>query len=71
MWVLACCDDAGKCIGFLRKDYTVSSDQDGELDKLMQFKRKKDTSEIVNQINLSHMLLPTGQRFPFRVTPVK
>lgn len=69
MWYLAVCDDEGKCIGFLREDRTVSKDPDNEKDKLMKFKRKKDTNETCMQINLSRMFLPEG--YPFRVAPVK
>lgn len=69
MYYLACCDNNGKCFGFLRKDRSVSRDPDNETEKLMAFKRKKDTNEIVLQINLGHMLLPNG--CAFRVTAVK
>lgn len=69
MWYLACCDDEGKCFGFLREDKTVCTDVDNELNSLMKFKRKKDTTEIVLQINMSKMLLPNG--YPFRVVAVK
>ena len=69
MWYLACCDNDGKCFGFLRKDRTVSTNPDVELEKLMSFKRKADTNETIMQINLSHMLLPNG--VAYRVTAVK
>lgn len=69
MYYLACCDDRGKCIGFLRKDKTVSDNPDNEMEKLMAFGKKKDCNEMMLQINLSKMLLPNG--FNFRVTPVK
>ena len=69
MWYLAVCDDTGKCVGFLKKDKTISVDPDGEMENLMAFKRKKDTNEIVMQINLSHALLKDGCEY--RVTPVK
>ena len=69
MWYLAACDGTRKCIGFLKKDRTISSDPDSEMEKLMSFKRKKDTNEIVMQINLSHALLKDGCEY--RVTPVK
>lgn len=69
MWYLAVCDDTGKCVGFLKKDKTISIDPDGEMEKLMAFKRKKDTNEIVMQINLGHALLKNGCEY--RVTPVK
>lgn len=69
MWYLAACDGTGKCIGFLKKDKTISSDPDSEMEKLMSFKRKKDTNEIVMQINLSYVLLKDGCEY--RVTPVK
>ena len=69
MYYLACCDDSGKCIGFLRNDKTVSTDPDNEKDKLMRFKKKADTNEICLQINLSRMLLPNG--YPFRIVAVK
>lgn len=69
MWYLACCDNDGKCFGFLRKDRTVSTNPDVELEKLMSFKRKADTNETIMQINLSHMLMPNG--VAYRVTAVK
>lgn len=69
MWYLACCDDEGKCFGFLRKDRTVSTDPDAEMEKLMAFKTKKATMETIMQINLSHMLLPNGSAY--RVAAVK
>lgn len=69
MYYLAACDNDGRCFGFLRKDRTVSRDPDNEMDQLMAFKRKKDTSEIVLQINLGHMLLPSGCEY--RVTAVR
>ncbi len=69
MYYLACCDNNGRCFGFLKKDRTISKDPDNEMDKLMAFKRKKDTNEIVLQINLGHMLLPNG--CSYRVTAVK
>lgn len=68
-WFLACCDDSGKCFGFLRKDKTVSKNPDSEMETLMSFDKRKDTDEIVMQINLSRALLPNG--FSFRVAPVK
>ena len=71
MYYLACCDDEGKCIGFLRNDKTMSTDPDNEMEKLMSFKKKADTNEICMQINLSHGLFPNGMRYDFRVTPVK
>lgn len=69
MWYLACCDNNGKCFGFLRKDKTVSTNPDAELGKLMSFKRKADANETIMQINLSHMLMPNG--VAYRVTAVK
>ena len=69
MWYLAACDNDGKCVGFLRKDKSISTTPDDEMDKLMSFKHKKDTNEIVLQINLGHVLLPGG--WEFRVKPVK
>ena len=69
MYYLACCDNDGKCFGFLRKDRSISHDPDNEMDKLMSFKRKKDANEIVLQINLGHMLLPNG--CGYRVAIVK
>ena len=69
MYYLACCDNDGRCFGFLRKDRTVSQNPDAEMEKLMAFKKKKDTNEIVLQINLGHMLLPNG--YKYRVTAVK
>ena len=69
MYYLATCDNAGKCFGFLKKDRFISTNPDAEMDKLMAFKRKKDTSEIVLQINLGHMLLPNG--VGYRVAVVK
>ena len=69
MWVLAVCDDEGKCTGFLKNDKSVSTNPDGEFDALMKFKTKKETNEICLQINLSKKLMSNG--YPFRVTPVK
>lgn len=69
MWYLATCDNDGKCVGFLRKDRTISKNPDNEMDHLMSFKRKKDANETVLQINLSHMLLPNG--CSYRVAVVK
>lgn len=69
MWYLACCDNDGRCFGFLRKDRTVSTNPDKELGKLMSFRRKADTNETIMQINLSHMLMPNG--VAYRVTAVK
>ncbi len=69
MYYLACCNDAGKCFGFLRKDRTISTDPGVDMDKLMSFKTKRETSEIVMQINLSHMLMANG--IPYRVAAVK
>lgn len=69
MWYLAACDDTGKCIGFLKKDKTISSDPDSEMENLMSFKKKKDTNELAMQINLGHVLLKDGCKH--RVTPVK
>lgn len=69
MYYLACCDDAGKCFGFLRNDRTISTDPGADMDNLMSFKRKKDASEIIMQINLSHMLMANG--IPYRVAAVK
>ena len=71
MYYLACCDDEGKCIGFLRNDKTMSTDPDNEMEKLMKFKKKSDTNETCMQINLSHSLFPNGMRYDFRVVPVK
>ena len=68
MYYLACCDSEGKCFGFLRQDKTVSKNPDNERDKLMKFKKKSDSNEIVLQINMSQML-PNG--YPFRVVAVK
>lgn len=69
MYYLACCNNAGECIGFLRNDRTMSTNPDAEMDRLMCFKKKADSNEICLQINLSHALLPNGVEF--RVTPVK
>jgi len=71
MWYLATCDDDGKAFGFLRKDKTVSTNPDAEMDQLMSFKKRSDTNEICMQINLGHALLPDGQRYPFRIVAVK
>lgn len=68
MYYLACCDSDGKCFGFLRQDKTISKNPDNERDKLMKFKKKSDSNEIVLQINMSQML-PNG--YPFRVVAVK
>lgn len=69
MYYIACCDNTGRCFGFLKKDKTVSTNPDADKGNLMAFKRKKDTNEIILQNNLSHMLLPNGS--PFRCTAVK
>ena len=69
MYYLACCDDTGQCFGFLRNDKTVCKDPDNEMESLMSFKKKKDSNEIVLQINLSKMLMPNG--YSFRVVAVK
>ena len=69
MFYLAACDNDGKCFGFLRKDRSICTDPDNEMDQLMSFKRKKDTNEIVLQINLGHALLPDGPSY--RVAVVK
>lgn len=68
MYYLACCDYDGKCFGFLRQDKTVSKNPDNERDKLMKFKKKSDSNEIVLQINMSQML---SNGYPFRVVAVK
>lgn len=69
MYYLAVCDDEGRCFGYLRTDNTVSKNPDEEMNQLMSFKKKKDASEKVMQINLGHLLLPNGA--PFRVTIAK
>ena len=69
MYYLAVCDNNGKCFGFLKKDRSISKNPDTEMDQLMSFKRKRDTNEIVLQINLGHMLLPNGSSY--RVVAVK
>ena len=69
MYYLACCDDNGICIGFLKKDRGVSKNPDREKENLMCFAKKRDTHEIINQINFSHLLMPNG--YPFRITVVK
>lgn len=69
MYYLAVCDDEGRCFGYLRTDNTVSKNPDEEMNQLMSFKKKKDASEKVMQINLGHLLLSNGA--PFRVTVAK
>lgn len=69
MYYLAVCDDDGKCYGFLKKDNSISYDPDNESDELMCFKIKKDASEKVFQVNLSHLLLPNG--YDYRLAVVK
>lgn len=69
MYYLACINDAGKCFGFLLKDRTISTDLEADMGKLMSFKTKRETSEIVMQINLPHMLMANG--IPYRVAAVK
>ena len=71
MWYLATCDANGRAFGFLRKDRTVSTDPDNELEQLMTFKKKYETNEICAQINLSNALFPDGMKYGFRVVPVK
>ena len=68
MYYLAVCDDEGMCFGYLRTDNTVSENPDEEINQLMSFKKKKDASEKVMQINLGHLLLSNGG---FRVAVVK
>lgn len=70
MYFLACCDNEGKCIGFLKRDkQSISTDPDRERNELLSFKRKQDTNEITMQINMSHLLLPNG--YAFRVCAVR
>lgn len=70
MYVLACCDNNGKCFGFFGKDRSVISDENKLTEEyLMVFDKKRDTNEICMQINLGHLLLPNGSAY--RVTPVK
>ena len=69
MYYVACCDNEGKCFGFLKNDKTVSVDPDSDLCQLISFKRKKDANEIVMQINMSNLLMPNG--YPYRVVAVK
>ena len=78
MYYLACCDDNGICIGFLKKDRRVSENPDRDkenlnLDRdkenLMCFTKKRDAYKIINQINLSHLLMPNG--YPFMVAVIK
>lgn len=69
MWYLATCDDEGKCFGFLRKDETISTNPDAEIERLMGFKQKGKANEKALQINLGHMLLPNGRGY--RVAVVK
>ena len=71
MWYLATCDDEGRCFGFLNNDFTINKDPDNSKEKLMKFKRKADTNEIVMRINFSMMLLPNSVGYSFRVAPVK
>lgn len=70
MYVLACCDDNGVCIGFLGKDGEVIENKEKLTEEhLMTFRGKKDTNEKCTQINLGRLLLPNGAKF--RVTPVR
>ena len=69
MYYIACCNDNGKCFGFLRKNKTVSTDPDNEMAELMSFKRKGDANELILQWNLGYELLPNGNKF--RITAVK
>lgn len=69
MYYIACCNNDGKCFGFLRNNKTVSKDPDNEMMELMRFKRKSEANELVLQWNLGHMLLPNGSNF--RITVVK
>ena len=52
-----------------KKDNTISTDPDNEMENLISFKRKRDTNEMVMQINLSHALLKDG--YEYRITPVE
>lgn len=67
-YYLACCNDNGECIGFLTENKTVCKDN---MDKLMTFKKKADAKEKCWQINFGYLLFSDGERFPFRVTPVR
>lgn len=69
MYYLACCDDNGICIGFLKKDRRVSENPDRDKENLMCFTKKRDAHETINQINLSHLLMPNG--YPFMVAVIK
>lgn len=69
-WVLYACDSDGRAFGMLGKNREVITDQ-AQMTKenVMLFNKKADTSELVMQINLGHMLLPNG--VPYRVCPVR
>lgn len=69
MYYLACCDNDGRCFGFLKTDRSVSKNPYKDKKDLMCFQKKKDANEIIAQINLSNALLIDG--YPFRVTAVK
>ena len=71
MWYLATVDNDGRCFGFLNKDFTINKDPDNSMDKLMKFKRKADTNELVMQINFSRALLPNSVGCAFSVAPVR
>lgn len=63
MWYIACCDSEGKCFGFLKKNRTVSTDPDIDVNDLMNFRTRKQTNETCLQINLAHALLPDGPSY--------
>ena len=69
MWYLACCDDNGKCFGFLRDDGTVSENPDSEMESLMCFKKKSDANAKIMQINLGKSLIQNESGF--RVVLIK
>lgn len=70
MYYLACCDDEGKCFGYLDKNNNPVSDENKfNDDYLLTFKDKRTANEKIMQINLGKILLPNG--YPFRVVAVK
>ena len=68
-YYIACCDDNGKCIGYLKNDDSVSSDPDKDIDELMCFDTKPAASEKVMKANLSRLLMPSG--IPYRTVAVR
>ena len=68
-YYIACCDNDGKCMGYLKNDDSVSSDPEKDLNELMNFDTKTDANTKVMQMNLGRLLLPNGA--PYRAVAVR